>query len=352
MSFAMSLHIELPASAQVPVGIREGRRQLFWACYILDRFFSCGSKRPSLISDECVGIRLPFARDPSGAVREGSHFSGTSTQQYMRGGLSVLGASGMLIEITRILGMTNRYLAAGGPKSDSRFPWHQQSNLSKIRQELEFWAAEAQDTFQSLDILFAQQESTILALSKLVYHLIHCLLYRPFIPVDLFELSASGQDQSWRIEATNLCFFHANTITELIDIWKTGTSNDVPAFAAYCLNIAGTVHVHGAHYREGNSEVFSMSKEFLTLELRHLTEMKWTCESLQHQLDHLQAVYNAHSELVKSAAGRPSPTIFNYDDFLDRYNGGVVDGAYLPLNSDVFGQRLVLLSHITTNILT
>ena len=41
------------------------------------------------------------------------------------------GSSGMLIDIVRILGITNRYLAAGGVKGDSHFPWHSLSKSFK-----------------------------------------------------------------------------------------------------------------------------------------------------------------------------------------------------------------------------
>ena len=46
-------------------------------------------------------------------------------------------------------------------------------------------------------------------------------MYRPFLPVDLAELSGAGQHQSWQIEATNLCFMHANAISELVEIGKS-----------------------------------------------------------------------------------------------------------------------------------
>jgi 3-dehydroquinate dehydratase-1 len=115
------------------------------------------------------------------------------------------GATALLIDITRILGITSRYLAAGGVKGDSHFPWHSLSNLSKIRQELDIWAAGMQEIFISIESLFSHPDSTILLLSKLIYHLIHCLIYSPFLPIDLVELRGSGQHQSWQIEATNVC---------------------------------------------------------------------------------------------------------------------------------------------------
>lgn len=240
----------------------------------------------------------------------------------------------MLIDIVRILGVTNRYLAAGGVKGDSHFPWHSLSNLSKIRQELDIWASGTQDVFTSIDVLFGQLDSTTLVLSKLVYHLIHCLIYRPFLPIDLLELAGTGQHQSWQIEATNLCFLHANAIAELVELGKQSASIEWPAFVGYCICTAGTVHVHGAHYKgRQEGEVFSASADFLSREMQQLSELRYAWTSVQHQRDTLQTIYNCHSELVKSLASSPmrySP-VFHLEDFFDRYNtlGQTFDGAHI-----------------------
>jgi Fungal specific transcription factor domain len=336
MAFALNLHRELPTNLNVSRAEREGRRRLFWACYLMDRFAACGTKRPSLISDESIVLRLPGCQiQPGGPMTDGEYFPGTSSGlQYMaQPGKLTTGGTGMLIGIVRILGITNRYLAAGGVKGDSHFPWHSLSNLSKIRQDLDVWASETQDTFTSLETLFGQPDSTILVLSKLVYHLIHCLIYRPFLPVDLAELSGTSQHQSWQIEATNLCFLHANAIAELVEIGKA-SSIDWPAFIGYCVCTAGTIHVHGAHYRGQNGEVFSTSAEFLSREMQQLQELRYIWAGVQHQRDTLQTIYGAHSDLVKSLASNPirfSP-VFHLEDFFDRYPGLFIDGAHITFN--------------------
>jgi hypothetical protein len=232
----------------------------------------------------------------------------------------------MLVDICRILGTTNQYLAAGGVKGDSHFPWHSLSNLSKIRQDLDVWASGTEGAFSSLESLFGQPDSTVLVLSKLVYHLIHCLIYRPFLPIDLAELAGSGQHQSWQIEATNMCFLHANAIAELVELGKQTTSVEWPAFVGYCICTAGTVHIHGAHYSRigsaGEMNVFSASADFLAREMQQLSELRYAWASVQHQRETLQGIYNAHSELVKSLAHSPmrySP-VFHLEDFFDRYS--------------------------------
>jgi hypothetical protein len=342
MTFALSLHRELPTTLRIAPAEREGRRRLFWACYLLDRFAACGSKRPSLISDECIVLRMPAPQRKTGAlVGEGDFFPSGFNLQYAPGtGKPGQGSTGMLIGISRILGITNRYLAAGGVKGDSHFPWHSLSNLSKIRQDLDAWASDTQDTFQSLESLFGQPDSTILVLSKLIYHLIHCLIYRPFLPVDLAELSGTSQHQSWQIEATNLCFLHANAIAELVEIGNASSILDWPAFVGYCVCTAGTIHVHGAHYR-GRDEVFSTSPDFLSREMQQLSELRYSWSGVQHQRDTLQTLYGAHSELVKSLSSNPmrfSP-VFHLEDFFDRYPGHFFDGAHFTFAEIVVDDR-------------
>ncbi|KAI0842583.1 hypothetical protein F5Y06DRAFT_130626 [Hypoxylon sp. FL0890] len=328
MAMALELHREVDLQARITAVEREMRRRLFWTCYLLDRFMACGSKRPCLISDRTILLRLPcWSPNPSALPIEGDFFQNGSNLQHMQGrGRKSQGSTGMFIDITRILGITNRYLAAGGVKGDSHFPWHALSELSKIRQDLDIWASGTDDVFSSVDTLFGQPDSTILVLSKLVYHLIHCLIYRPFLPIDLAELAGTGQHQSWQIEATNICFLHANAIAELVELGKQMASIEWPAFVGYCISTAGTVHIHGAHYnRNGAGEsmgVLSSSSEFLSRELQQLSELSYTWASVLHQRDTLQNIYNAHAELVKGLANnsmRYSPA-FNLEDFFDRYS--------------------------------
>lgn len=303
------------------------RRRLFWSCYLLDRFMACGSKRPSLISDQTIMLRLPsWMPNPSSGFIEGEFFQAGSNLQHFQGsGKKSQGSTGMLIDITRVLGTTNRYLAAGGVRGDSHFPWHSLSNLSKIRQDLDTWASGTDDVFSSLETLFGQADSTILVLSKLIYHLVHCLIYRPFLPIDLAELAGNGQHESWQIEATNMCFLHANAIAELIELGKQTSTIEWPAFVGYCICTAGTVHIHGAHYSKqgaiGEMNVFSSSAHFLSRGMQHLSELRYAWASVQHHRETLQGIYNAHAELVKTLTGnsmRYTPS-FHLEDFFERY---------------------------------
>ncbi|KAL1304785.1 hypothetical protein AAFC00_003718 [Neodothiora populina] len=343
MAFAQGLHRELPAGPRISTNEREGRRRLFWTCYILDRFVACGSKRPSLINDESIALRLPaWQSDSPTSYHEGNFFSNGLNIPLASGPVRLNQSSApMLIEIVRVLGITNRYLAAGGVKGDSHFPWHAQSNLSRIRHDLDSWATYAQGAFTSLNALYGQPESSTLVLSKTIYHLIHCLIYRPFLPLDLTELAGTGQHQSWQMEATNLCFSHANAIAELVEIGRVHGLNTWPAFVGYCLSTAGTVHVHGALYTGREGDMFARSADFLSKEMAHLSDLRGIWAGVQHQREVLQMVYGCHAQLVKSLASNPlrfSP-VFQMEDFFDRYPGQFIDGAHVTF-ADVVVEAL------------
>ncbi|KAG7403808.1 putative transcriptional regulatory protein [Fusarium oxysporum f. sp. rapae] len=328
MAMALEIHKETDGQARMTPVEREMRRRLFWTCYLLDRFQATGSKRPSLISDNTIMLRLPsWSPNSSSLPVEGEFFQTGSNLQYFPGSdKKPQGSMGMLIDITRVLGNTNRYLAAGGVKGDSHFPWHTLSTISKIRQDLDVWASGTEDVFSNLGTLFVQADSTILLLSKVIYHLIHCLIYRPFLPIDLAELAETGQHQSWQIEATNMCFLHANAIMELIQFGKQSGIVDWPAFIGYCVCTAGTVHVHGAHYsqqgNQGEFNVFSLAAEFLPREMQFLSELRYAWATVQHQHDTLQDISHAHGELVKalSRSSMPYTPGFHSEDFFDRYS--------------------------------
>lgn len=258
-------------------------------------------------------------------------------------------ASTLLIDITRILRLTNQYLISGGLGGDSHFHWKSHSSLSKVRHELDLWTVGAHDIFTSMEALFGHpEENTTLLLSKLIYHLIHCLLYRPFLPLDLLESRETGQQPAWQIEATHLCFSHANAITELVELGRTSIIPiEWPALAAYCIYIAGTVHVHGIHYggsrvgslRHCDGEVHSSSAELFAREINQLCWLSGHWTGVQHQRHTLQGVNTCHAELMRTLGGSPlrfSP-VFHLEDFMNRYAGvgvGVLDTAHVRLVDD------------------
>ncbi|KAI5287775.1 hypothetical protein KEM52_001432, partial [Ascosphaera acerosa] len=318
----------------------QGRRSymtfVFWTCYILDRFFACGSRRPTLVLDASIALKLPSWQPTAGGLLvEGDAFRAGPNLRYCSDPHRIgHNAVSLLIDVTRILGVANQYLASGGVKGDSHFPWHSQSAISRIRSDLEVWASSTQDVFASVESLFGHPQASILLLSKLIYHLVHCIIYRPFLAIDLVELQGTGQHHSWQIEATSLCFSHANAIIDLVDLGRASNTIEWTAFVGHCVWTAGTVHIHGAQYRGAQGEVFSASANYLmrgTSQLTWLTDM-WT--GIQHHQATLRMLQAAHSGLVRAAEVSPMATpiaVFHLEGFFERYEGYEFDGSHAKM---------------------
>lgn len=199
---------------------------------------------------------------------------------------------------------------------------------------MDAWAARTQETFSSPDLLFRQPESPTYLLSKLIYHLIHCLIYRPFLPVTLTDLSGSSAHQSWQIETMKLVFAHADAIVQLVECARSSGVVDWPPFVVHCVFVAATVHIHGSQYVEGNEgHLFGQSRGCLARAMSLLQDFRSLWTGAEHQRDTLQTLHAAHAQLMQ-AVGSGSialPSVFHMERFLDRYPGVNVDEAYNPL---------------------
>ena len=343
MAYALNLHREAPAQSTLHPAEREIRRRLFWACYIMDRFNSCGSKRPSIITDKAILLKLPaFTPHTAAFPIEGKAFNDGPNLQFTHDSVrEEQGAITLLIDISRILGMTNRYLAGGGVAGDHHFPWHSGSTLSKIRNELSIWAASTQNSFASVESLFGHHDSTTLFLSKLIYHLTHVLIYRNFLPINLNELRGTGgQHQSWQIEATNQCFLHANLMAELIELGRRDPTMEWPAFVGYCIVTAATVHVHGHHYNGHAGEIYAASGQYLQKEYGQLQWLGTMWTGVQHQKSSLETIVAYHARLVNAHSTEQiafSPAYL--EDFFDRYPEFTFEGAHVSFSDGLDSQQ-------------
>lgn len=119
MVYALELHRELPSHLTVPQLEREGRRKLFWTCYLMERVTTTGSHRPSLIADEVISLRLPAWRTATAQQWSDGSFFPNSSNNFSSSGSSSLaqGPGATLVDITRILGVANKFLLLGGVSS-------------------------------------------------------------------------------------------------------------------------------------------------------------------------------------------------------------------------------------------
>ncbi|KAK6357409.1 hypothetical protein TWF718_001721 [Orbilia javanica] len=326
MALALELHRELPPNSPATPVEREVRRRCFWTCYLMDRFAVCGSNRPPLISDCTIKLRLPCSESHfrSGKPSEESLFSEDGFGQQFGSIPLSRNTNAMLVEIVRILGKTVLYIQQGGVKGDSHFPWHSSSNLSMIRNELKVWAGYFENKAQEKASFPSGSEATVFYLSKAVYHLIHCLMYRTFLPIDIKEINGTGTQQAWQQEATSMCLQHAKALTDLAYQAANTPSIEWPAFMSYCLTSAATVHLHGTQYT-GHS-LSEGSRESLLRVIKFLIRMRRQWAIINHQCSTIRRIYMNHLRLTKA-----SPADIKYlDDFFDRYDDVTFDTAFIP----------------------
>ncbi|KAF2016813.1 hypothetical protein BU24DRAFT_477753 [Aaosphaeria arxii CBS 175.79] len=324
------LHREDKGNSSLTDGDRESRRRTFWTCYLLDRFFSCDSSRIPLINDEAIILRFPDLPAKSQDTNRELGLLPVELRRFVCQETSEASESrvALLIKITRILGLTTKYLASGGLDGDTEYPWSPQSKLSDIQQYLNKWISSAGKEFTTVESLIGRPDSMPLLMSKLIYHVIYCSIYRPFLPIELTELTNPGLYQPWRTKATFLCFSHANAITEIVEIANTNRSIHWPAFVSYCLCTAATVHMHGSYYykdTKGVSEqfkVYEKSPELLSREMTQLESLTKVWHNVRQQIDTLRALKNAHHSLFHEICKMPMryrPSFF-LGDFFDRYS--------------------------------
>jgi len=241
LAFEMQLHREpvLHPRSAVSLMEREIRRRCFWACYVLDRFLACGSQRPMLIRDSDIKLRLPSSQASfsAGEPNEGTYFSGTTFSSATPGIGPPMSLEAAFIGIISILGRATSYLQHGGVKGDTHFPWHSNSKLASLRGELTVWMSSVPQRLQAPGLL-DESERTIASLTINCYHLIHCLIFRDFLPVDYQResvgVSTSSVHRTWQAETTEACIQNANDIAIMLQAAQTQSMNlNIPPFIGY-----------------------------------------------------------------------------------------------------------------------
>jgi hypothetical protein len=197
--------------------------------------------RPMLICDKDIKLRLPSNQDSfsAGEPLEGPFFSPT-TFRSSTPGLGPISAEMAFIGIVSILGRATSYLQHGGVKGDTHFPWHSNSELALLRAELATWYSSVPQRYQSPGEM-SQSNAAMGLLTINCYHLIHCLIFRDFLPVDYQRESnstttttttttaAAAVNKTWQAETAEACISSANEIGNILQVTQNAGAN-VPPF--------------------------------------------------------------------------------------------------------------------------
>jgi hypothetical protein len=188
-----------------------------------------------LIHDNDIKLRLPSSQKSfaAGEPVEGPFFSPTTFSSSIPV-LGPISSEMAFMGIVSILGRATSYLQRGGLKGDSHFPWHANSKLASLRAELAAWYSSIpQQMYQNTDSL-NQVDGPLPLFPIICYHLIHCLVFRDFLPVDYQrESSPTAMHRNWQGETTEACLSHANDIANALQIAQSTQGANIPPFIGY-----------------------------------------------------------------------------------------------------------------------
>ncbi|KAK2025938.1 fungal-specific transcription factor domain-containing protein [Colletotrichum zoysiae] len=309
------------------------RRRLLWTCYVMNVFVSTWLERPSLIDDAIVKTTIPCPpqQSQSGWQSKNDYSAGADSEKACEEMVDPDYGLQKLVWAAYILSDANRYLLVTESTTQEAY-----GHRHKIRRDLDLWAADISRTPDNPSQLFDGPEANVLLECRVIYHLIHCLIYRPLLPLHLGEPAGAMMIQHWVAEATEIGFRHATAILELVDQTLQTKPHHLPPFISYCIFTAGTIHAHGVQYANDHknqglgiglnsfnssplaAESFASSSELLNKGLQQLSVIGNDFESGRLYKQRLEELAKEHTNLSSKNAAGYVPSRSN--KFFQRYS--------------------------------
>nr|XP_036584041.1 fungal specific transcription factor [Colletotrichum truncatum]KAF6793300.1 fungal specific transcription factor [Colletotrichum truncatum] len=229
--------------------VDETRRKVFWTCYIINTFVSTWLERPSLMDDSFIKADILLSRQPgqNGFMQTGDIGQNPNIHPQKASGISKRRVHGLqsLVWVTQILSEANRYLLLSDATSQAAY-----CRRHKILHDLDLWASDASNSAKTSDQVLDGPGDNASFICRLVFHLIHCLIHRPILPLRLSESSGIKMIQHWVVEATETAFRHATAIVELVGQVRETSDLPMPPLVGFCIFTAATILNHGVYYAE------------------------------------------------------------------------------------------------------
>ena len=342
MAYALQLHRDLDYDPQKRNGTaelsfidREIRRRTMWACFLMDRFNSSGTDRPTFIKEESIKVQLPikekyFQLDMPGPTED---LKGNVPHPVSPGAGQLsnakdnMGVAAYMIRSIALWGRIINYLNLGGNDEDLHPMWHPDSIYASLIQQTESFNSSLPDSLKYTAENLHAHETEGLANQFLFLHISmqqNILFMNRFaVPGQTGGRPSADVPKDFVTKAGAKAFEAANRISELL---KDGESHFVTApFTGYCAFLSSTVHVFGVFSKNPAMEV--ASKRNLATNVKYLSKMKrywgmfhWMSENLKEQY---RVCADAARQGSSASGTTQSPSIFQYGDWFDRYPHGV-----------------------------
>ncbi|KAI9717790.1 MAG: hypothetical protein M1812_004519 [Candelaria pacifica] len=346
MAYALQLHQDLDydplgqkpgkESAQLSFTDREIRRRLMWACFLMDRFNSSGTERPSFISDHSIKVPLPIKEQyfqleipgPTQTLEE-------KVRDPIPAGLGQrpnpkenMGVAAYNIRVLALWGRVIQYLNLGGKEKDDHPLWSPQSTFADLKAQSEAFMTSLPDVLQynptNLQIHATEKLANQYIFLHIAYHQVVLLMNRFAIPSAPGGRPSKDMPPDFLTKAGHAALEASNHISGLIE--ECTRYNVVAPFAGYCAFLSSTVHIFGVFSK--NAELETASKKNLAMNVKYLSNMKKYWGMFHFMAETLSEIYRQHADAAvkgpNAIGGRPQPSlIFQYGDWFTRYPRGI-----------------------------
>ncbi|KAL8829593.1 MAG: hypothetical protein Q9170_006100 [Blastenia crenularia] len=352
MAYALQLHRELDhdplgrkddTDPKLSATDREVRRRTMWACFMMDRFNSSGTERPTCSSEEHIKIQLPnkefnFSNEVPGPTetldsdRPSSELLGTNSKADPRDNM---GVASHIVRIIVLWGRVIRYLNLGGKEGDKYEQWHPNSHFAELsKQAADFEASLPSDLQYNADNLAthaAERLSNQFLLLHISYHQVVLFLHRYAIPTNPGAIISSDVPKDVLSASAKMAIEAADSISELLS--HAAQHSLYAPFAGYCAFTSSTVHIWSKFSHQPRLQEKADQK--LKINITYIKKMEKFWGMFHFMADNLRDMWQKH----RNHASRKGTTtggdvngsdgsLFQYGDWFKKYPHGVSDTDY------------------------
>lgn len=346
MAYALQLHRESDRdpsgrendeSMKLSFTDREIRRRTMWSCFLMDRFNSSGTERPTFASEENIHVQLPvkealFQMELPGYT-EGldgdlSHLvSPVSPEAGQVTFKDNMGVAAYMIRIIALWGRVIKYLNLGGKERDPHPLWSPDSHFTLLKTQVDHFSsslpASLHYTDENLRNHAAERLANQFLFMHICYHQVILFMHRFAIPSASCGRTAKEMPNSVLADALDVALAAAKQISRIISVAEN--HQVVAPFAGYCAFLSSTVHIWGIFSM--NPQLEASSKRDLARNVKYLSKMKKYWGMCHFMTESLKDIYRQHADAALKGTSASEMTheagVFQYGDWFTKYPHGV-----------------------------
>jgi len=345
MAYALQLHRELDhdpigrkndRNVKLSFTDREIRRRTMWACFLMDRFNSSGTERPTFANEENINVQLPIKEAHFQMELPGSteRLDGDVSDPVLPDVWQTpnpkdnMGVAAYMIRIIALWGRVIRYLNLGGKEKDPHPLWSPDSQFTLLKKQADGFLtslpASLLFTPENLKNHAAERLANQFLFMHICYQQVILFMHRFAIPLTPGGRAAKEMPKPFLSNAWSAAMDAANQISSLIS--EAEDHQVVAPFAGYCAFVSSTVHIWGIFSKDVQLE--ASSKRNLAHNVKYLSKMKKHWGMFHFMAESLKDIYRQHADAALKGPNANGPNthelgIFQYGDWFNKYPHGV-----------------------------